>query len=74
MKKDESWSEFMDRAKQNGVSPALQEELDTGEAIKTELAKGTFYFKKEIIAHYGKEMLRKMTGCENIKECSNGSD
>ena len=31
---DESWSEFMDRAKNNGVSPTTQEEIDKEAAIK----------------------------------------
>ena len=28
MKKNESWSEFMDRARRNGVSPTAQEKID----------------------------------------------
>jgi len=33
MKKNETWFEFMDRAKKNGVSPTTQEEIDKKEKV-----------------------------------------
>jgi len=34
MKRDESWKEFMDRAKKNEVSPSRQEDIDRAEEDK----------------------------------------
>lgn len=34
MKKNETWFEFMNRAKQNGISPTTQEEIDKKEKEK----------------------------------------
>ncbi len=34
---DETWFEFMDRAKRNGVSPTTQEQLDRDYEIKKKL-------------------------------------
>jgi len=31
MRENETWDEFMDRAKKNGVSPTMQEEIDKDE-------------------------------------------
>lgn len=36
MKETESWLEFMDRAKSNGLSPTLQEKVDRDKASASE--------------------------------------
>lgn len=74
MKKNESWAEFMNRARKNGVSPTRQEQWDREEQDKKKvlLEEGYAYFSKECIDFYGISTLQKMTGINNIEEFPNG--
>ncbi len=63
MKPYENWFEFMDRAKKNGLSPTMQESVD-----RQILSEGVVYLPKDTIEYYGKDMLRKISGCKHIEE------
>jgi len=76
MRRNESWADFMERARKNGVSPSRQETWDREEQDKKKvlLEEGRAYFSKECIDHFGIEMLQKITGIKNIEEFPNGFD
>ena len=47
MKENETWFEFMDRTKKNGISPTTQEEIDKDNTIKMKTI--TDYYKVVIV-------------------------